>query len=103
MSRIALVVPANTDPKVAATLSQIKTSRGRVPNFFALFATPLLSTDSCHCQGAFAWPPHGPSTRNPRSGHSPGERVPILPIRPYGIIKAVGLNATDALKVRFEE
>jgi len=45
MSRIALVVPANTDTKVAATLSQMKTSLGGVPNVFALLANAPVALD----------------------------------------------------------
>jgi hypothetical protein len=62
MSRIAPVVPTNTDTKVAATLSQVKASLGKVPYVFATLA-------KCPCcsgwipvaeKGAFAWPPHRP-------------------------------------------
>ena len=45
MSRIAPVIPADTDIKVAATLSQIKASRGRVPNSFATFANAPVALD----------------------------------------------------------
>ena len=45
MSRIALVVPANTDTKVAATLAQIKAGLGNVPNVFALLANAPVALD----------------------------------------------------------
>jgi uncharacterized peroxidase-related enzyme len=45
MSRIAPVVPANTDTKVAATLSQVKSSLGKLPNLFALLANAPVALD----------------------------------------------------------
>jgi uncharacterized peroxidase-related enzyme len=45
MSRIATVVPANADPKVVGTLSQIKASVGHVPNVFALLANAPVALD----------------------------------------------------------
>jgi uncharacterized peroxidase-related enzyme len=45
MSRIAPVVPDNTETKVAATLSQIKASLGSVPNVFALLANAPVALD----------------------------------------------------------
>jgi uncharacterized peroxidase-related enzyme len=38
MSRIVPVVSSNVDPKVAATLNQVKASLGMVPNLFATLA-----------------------------------------------------------------
>jgi uncharacterized peroxidase-related enzyme len=45
MSRIAPVVPANSETKVAATLSQIKASLGSVPNVFGLLANAPVALD----------------------------------------------------------
>jgi hypothetical protein len=45
MSRIAPVVPANTETKVAATLSRIKASLGNVSNVFALLANAPVALD----------------------------------------------------------
>jgi uncharacterized peroxidase-related enzyme len=45
MFRIAPVVSTNIDPKVAATLSQIKASLGNVPNVFALLANAPVALD----------------------------------------------------------
>jgi uncharacterized peroxidase-related enzyme len=45
MPRIAPVVSENVDPKVAATLSQLKTSRGNVPNLFPTLAHAPVALD----------------------------------------------------------
>lgn len=45
MPRIAPVVPANSDIKVAATLSQIKASLGRVRNLHATLANAPVALD----------------------------------------------------------
>ena len=45
MSRIAPVVPSNTDAKVAATLSQLKASLGKVPNLFITLANAPVALD----------------------------------------------------------
>ncbi len=45
MSRIAPVVSSNVDPKVAATLNQVKASLGMVPNLFATLANSPAALD----------------------------------------------------------
>jgi uncharacterized peroxidase-related enzyme len=45
MPRIAPVVSENADPKVAATLSQLKASRGKVPNLFPTLAHAPVALD----------------------------------------------------------
>ena len=45
MPRIAPVVSENVDPKVAATLSQLKASRGKVPNLFPTLAHAPVALD----------------------------------------------------------
>jgi uncharacterized peroxidase-related enzyme len=45
MSRIAPVVPTNTDTKIAATLSQLKASLGQVPNLFTTLANAPVALD----------------------------------------------------------
>jgi uncharacterized peroxidase-related enzyme len=46
MARIVPVVPTkNTDPRVAATLSQVKVNFGRIPNFFATLAHAPAALD----------------------------------------------------------
>lgn len=45
MSRIAPLVPTNTDTKVAATLSQVKASLGKIPNLFTLLANAPVALD----------------------------------------------------------
>jgi uncharacterized peroxidase-related enzyme len=45
MSRIAPVVSSNTDTKVAATLSQLKASTGKVKNIFATLANAPVALD----------------------------------------------------------
>jgi uncharacterized peroxidase-related enzyme len=45
MSRIVPVVSSNVDPKVAATLNQVKASLGMVPNLFATLANSSAALD----------------------------------------------------------
>ncbi len=45
MSRIVPVVSSNVDPKVAATLNQVKASLGMVPNLFATLAHSSAALD----------------------------------------------------------
>ena len=45
MSRIVPVVSSNVDPKVAATLDQVKASLGMVPNLFATLARSSAALD----------------------------------------------------------
>ena len=45
MYRIAPVISANAEAKVAATLSQVKVSLGKVPNFFATLANAPVALD----------------------------------------------------------
>jgi uncharacterized peroxidase-related enzyme len=45
MSRIATVIPADANPKVVGTLSQIKASVGHLPNVFALLANAPVALD----------------------------------------------------------
>lgn len=46
MARIAPVATSNLDPKVAATLSHVKTSLGKVPNLFATLANAPVALDA---------------------------------------------------------
>ena len=102
MSRIAPVIPADTDIKVAATLSQIKASRGRVPNSFATFANAPVALD-----GFLSL------SKALSRGRLTGRQREILALAiaqenecQYCLSshtefsKTVGLNATDALKAR---
>jgi hypothetical protein len=80
MSRIALVVPSNTETKVAATLSQIKASLGSVPNVFALLANAPVALDGYLSLSK--------ALSRCLSAHT-------------ALAQATGLSAADALKARF--
>jgi uncharacterized peroxidase-related enzyme len=105
MPRIAPVIPADTDIKVAATLSQIKASRGRVPNSFATFANAPVALD-----GFLAL------SKALSRGRLTGRQREILALAiaqenecQYCLSshteysKTVGLSAADALKARSGE
>jgi alkylhydroperoxidase family enzyme len=87
MSRIAPVVPANTETKVAATLSQIKASLGNVPNVFALLANAPVALD-----GYFSL------VKALSRGRLTARQREILAL---AIAKAAGVSTADALKARF--
>ena len=89
MSRIA-PVPANTETKVAAIVSQIKASLGDVPNVFGLLANApvaldgYLSLSKALSRGRITDPEPG----NLGVGYSTRERLPILPFHPYGMSRS---------------
>ncbi|QNI34733.1 carboxymuconolactone decarboxylase family protein [Alloacidobacterium dinghuense] len=103
MSRIALVVPANTDTKVAATLSHIKASVGNVPNVFALLANAPVALDGYLSLSKALSP-----------GRLTGRQREILALAiaqenscqyclsaHTALAEGVGLSAADARKARF--
>jgi uncharacterized peroxidase-related enzyme len=102
MSRIAPVTPTNTDPKVAATLSQIEASRGRVPNSFATFANSPVALDGfLSLSKALS---RGRLTARQREilalAIAQENECQYCLSAHTEFSKTVGLNATDALKAR---
>ena len=103
MSRIAPIVPINADTKVAATLSQIKASLGKLPNLFALLANaPVALNGFLSLSKALS---RGRLTARQRE-------VLALAIAQENecqyclsahteLAEAVGLSGTDAFKARF--
>jgi uncharacterized peroxidase-related enzyme len=103
MSRIAPVVPANTETKVAATLSQIKASLGNVPNVFALLANAPVALDGyLSLSKALS---RGRLTARQREilalAIAQENECQYCLSAHTALAEAVGLSATDALKARF--
>ena len=103
MSRIALVAPANTETKVAATLSQIKANLGQVPNLFALLANSSVTLDG-----------YLSLSKALSRGHLTTRQREILALAiaqenechyclsaHTALAEAVGVSAKEALKARF--
>jgi uncharacterized peroxidase-related enzyme len=103
MSRIVLVVPSNTETKVAATLSQIKASLGNVPNVFALLANAPVALDGyLSLSKALS---RGRLTARQREilalAIAQENECQYCLSAHTALAEAVGLSATDALKARF--
>ena len=103
MSRIAPVVPANTDPKVAATLSQIKANLGNVPNVFALLANaPVALNGYLSLSKALS---RGRLTARQREilalATAQENECQYCLSAHTALAEAVGLSETDTLKARF--
>jgi uncharacterized peroxidase-related enzyme len=102
MYRITPVVSASTETKIAATLSQVKASLGKVPNFFATLANaPVALEGFLSLSKALS--------RGRLSGRQ--REILALAIAQENVCeyclaahtesaKAVGLNAADVLKAR---
>jgi uncharacterized peroxidase-related enzyme len=103
MSRIAPVVPANTETKVAATLSQIKANLGHVPNLFALLANAPVALDGyLSLSKALS---RGRLTVRQREilalAIAQENECQYCLSAHTALAEAAGLSATDALKARF--
>jgi uncharacterized peroxidase-related enzyme len=103
MSRIALVVPSNTETKVAATLSQIKASLGSVPNVFALLANAPVALDGyLSLSKALS---RGRLTARQREilalAIAQENECQYCLSAHTALAQATGLSAADALKARF--
>jgi uncharacterized peroxidase-related enzyme len=103
MSRIASVIPANTDPKVAATLSQIKANLGNVPNVFALLANAPVALDGyLSLSKALS---RGRLTARQREilalATAQENECQYCLSAHTALAEAVGLSETDTLKARF--
>jgi uncharacterized peroxidase-related enzyme len=103
MSRIAPVVPSNTETKVAATLSQIKASLGSVPNVFALLAKAPVALDGyLSLSKALS---RGRLTARQREilalAIAQENECQYCLSAHTALAQATGLSAADALKARF--
>jgi uncharacterized peroxidase-related enzyme len=103
MSRIAPVVPTNTDTKVAATLSQVKASLGKIPNVFATLANAPVALDGyLSLSKALS---RGRLTARQREilalAIAQENECQYCLSAHTELSKAVGLSETDALKARF--